>query len=496
MAAKPKRAFAVVLCDFLVRAAAMLVPRDRRPEWRQEWTAEIWHRWQFLLHAGLWDRREAFALIRNCCGAFPDAAWHFASQDAVRHRVREWARSPWTCLGAFAALLLLVAVLSSGLPATRELFLGPHNASDRLVFIWLHPIVGGGDKGLPPDVVPAWKLHSQLLESVAPFNISYATFAVPGRPVPRPLVITTQPALFDVFRVRPQLGTVAAEHRAVVLDHRAWVSLFHARPGVIGSKVRIGRTFYPVEAVLPARFEFLSRHASVYLVQPFTPESSAMIVARARPGVTAHALDKELTRISENVCYYFFTSQLRISFFKDALWTPVRMFAIAALLSAILTCMVSRVHMRNIRPAWSREHRAATRRRVAFFSAKLMLAFAVVFVAALEWSRPESSLLYASRDPASGPFLVWLYILGTMGVLFWSVADQRARCRVCLRLLCFPVRVGCPGCLLLDWSGTELFCSEGHGLLHVPDLAPSWDEESQHWIALDESWRGLFAHSK
>jgi hypothetical protein len=111
-------------------------------------------------------------------------------------------------------------------------------------------------------------------------------------------------------------------------------------------------------------------------------------------------------------------------------------------------------------------------------------------------TRSESAILLASRDPGDGPFLVWLYVLGSMGVLFWAVADQRARCRVCLRLLAFPVRVGCPGCLLLDWSGTELFCSEGHGVLHVPHMAPSWDEEAERWISLDESWQGLFASQK
>jgi hypothetical protein len=48
----------------------------------------------------------------------------------------------------------------------------------------------------------------------------------------------------------------------------------------------------------------------------------------------------------------------------------------------------------------------------------------------------------------------------------------------------------------LDWSGTETVCAEGHGVLHVPHLAPSWDEEAEHWIALDESWQELFAGTK
>jgi hypothetical protein len=33
-------------------------------------------------------------------------------------------------------------------------------------------------------------------------------------------------------------------------------------------------------------------------------------------------------------------------------------------------------------------------------------------------------------------------------------------------------------------------------VLHVPHMTASWDEEDEHWIALDESWRELFAPMK
>ena len=157
---------------------------------------------------------------------------------------------------------------------------------------------------------------------------------------------------------------------------------------------------------------------------------------------------------------------------------------------------ISKVRIRRLRSAFRSENRKASIRRAAFFAAKSGLCLAFILLAGLEWSRSQSAVLFASWDPANGPLLVWLYILGSMGVWLWSLADQRARCRVCLRLLCFPVRVGCPGCLLLDWSGTELLCTEGHGVLHVPHLAPSWDEESDRWIALDDSWQELFAHTR
>jgi hypothetical protein len=499
MQADPTTPLSVAFCNAMIRVAAKLVPAAQREDWRREWLAEIWHRWQFLFHADAWDRREAARLVHNCVGAFADAAWHVISQETLRNRLRDSARSPWTCLGGLAAVLAILAAMTSGFPATRQLLaFQSQQSSGPLLFIWLHPTVGGPDRGLPPDVAPAWARHSRLLESVAAFNINRAQLALPQNRVPRPLIVTTEPALFQVLRTRAAIGEFPSnrESSELVLDYPTWVSLFHRDPKVIGSRLKLGRHFYRVSAVLPADFHFLTRQASAYLVQPALSEPRVIVVARARPGTAKEKLDRELTKIAEDFCYYFFTAQLRFGFFTTAILTPLGFFGTAVLVSAIIALAMCRVRVRHVRFALRTANRRTALLRAAFFAGKLTLALAIVFIAGLEWARSESSVLLASKDPASGPFLVWLYILGAMGVFFWSVADQRARCRVCLRLLCFPVRIGCPGCLLLDWSGTELLCSEGHGVLHVPHLAPSWDEEAEHWIALDESWQGLFAHTK
>jgi hypothetical protein len=491
MAAEQREPFSIVFCRAMIRVAAQLVPAARRREWRQEWLAEIWHRWQFLLYTREWSRREAVRLFRNCLGAFVDAGWHFASQERVQSRVREWARSPWLCLGAIAGLLAVVGVASGWFPATRQLLFGPYGQRERLVFAWLHPI-GGIEKGVPPDVVPKWAKYSQLLEGAAGFDVSHTRVSAPRVAAWMPLVVRTEPSLFRIFRVRPELGAMP-ESSGVVLDHRSWVSIFHANPAVIGSTITVGGESQRIAAVLPASFQFLSRQPSVYLVQHELTDEQVMVVGRTKPGVTERPLDRELERIAQDKCYYFFGPDLRLRFLQSAVVTPLRFFGMAVAIAILLLLMVSRISLRRLRAAWEPGHKKATLRRCAFFAAKAGLALVAVFTAGLEWSRSDGSFLFASQDPANGPFLVWLYILGAMGVLFWSLADQRARCRVCLRLLCFPVRIGCPGCLLLDWSGTELLCAEGHGVLHVPHMAPSW-EEAEHWIGLDESWRELFAH--
>lgn len=489
-AGKPPRS--VQLCNLMVHIAARLVPAVQRGEWQREWLAEIWHRWQFLFYAGVWDNRESRALMRNCLGVFPDAIWHFALQDSVQEKVRGWARSPWSCLGAIGILITALAVVTGGFPATRQiLFSASHPANDRLLFIWLHPTLGGGDKALPSDVPPAWASHSKLLESVAGFRITRQQIVSPADAVTHPLVIATEPTLFNVLRAVPSLGAIPVES-GVVIDQRAWKALFHNNPKIVGSNILIGKETYPVAAVLPDSFYFLTRQPSIFIVTRW-PSGRVDVIARLRPGVTPAQLDRELVTISEGVTYYFFKSQLRMSFVKDTLWTPLGLFGVAVFAAAFLCFWAAHVHLRQIRLAFEPTRRKAAMRRGLFFAAKVLLALVFVFVAGLEWARSQSAILFASRDPAGGPFLLWLYILAAMGVFFWALADQRARCRVCLRLLCFPVRIGCPGCLLLDWSGTELLCTEGHGVLHVPHMAPSWDEESERWITLDESWKSLFA---
>ncbi|MDQ2713014.1 MAG: ABC transporter permease [Acidobacteriota bacterium] len=443
-----------------------------------------------------------FGVARRNCVYFEDA-WEpcltrFGTSRG-RKRFKAGSVSPfvlWTCLGGLLAALAVLGVVTAGFPATRNLIqTATDRNSERLIYVWLHPSVGGGDQGLPPDVVPAWAAGSRLLEGVAPFVIGHRELRDWQGRQTRPLIIKTQASLFQVLHAKPMIGQVLSTE-GVVLTYRIWKSMFHGDGQVLRRKVRLGSEWYRVAAVMPANFRFLSRQPAVFLIEPVVPDKRVMVAARIKPGVSEKKLDAELTRIAETACYYFLRSQLRYSFPQDAVWTPVRSFFVAAFATALLLLAVSRFSLRRLQASLQKQRSTVFIKRAMFFSAKLTLAFLVVFVAALEWSRSDSAVLYASQDPATGPFLLWLYILGTMGVLFWSVADQRVRCRVCLRLMCLPVRVGCPGCLLLDWSGTELLCTEGHGILHVPHLAASWDEDSERWISLDESWKSLFAETK
>jgi hypothetical protein len=469
------------------------VPPAQRLEWKQEWEAEIWHRWRFFLDAGEWNGRATVHLVRSCLGSFYDAAWHFAAQESVQDRLRECARSPWTCLAVAGTLLLISIAATGGIPATREL-LRPvfHKNTDRLMIISIRSEGGRRERGFHPEVVQVWRKESRLLDSLVPFRFGKLEMRLPDGRTAHPLVITTEPGLFKVLRTRLEQGSLSSEP-SIVLDVRSWKSLFHGHPEALGASVTVAGRRYRVAGILPSDVEFLSRQPTCYLVKsqlssdPAMIDDRVMIAALARTGATEEAIDRELTKSAREADYDFWGSALRLTFLEDTLLTPLHFFGIAIFPSALIVMALCRVRVLRLR---------FDLKPASFFLGKVSIALATVFAVFLEMSRPTSSLLLSWRDGASGPTLVWLYIAGSMGVWFWALADQRARCRVCLRLLCFPVRVGCPGCLLLDWAGTELACTEGHGFLHVPDMATSWEEESDRWISLDESWRGLFARSE
>jgi hypothetical protein len=479
----PERPFVLVCCFTMFQAASLIVPA--RKAWLAEWQWRALSRWQFLRETGLWNKREAVRLFFFSMLSLIDALRQVAAQEEFQEKLRVLVQSPASCLVVLASALVVVAVSSGGLPSTRDLlFKKLDNPDGRLAFVWLHTTRHGGDHPLPSDIIRAWNQHGTQVRSAAGFRASHLPVVLPGGGQVRPLVFLTEPNFFRIMRMQPAFGAVPAAP-GLVLSYSAWSTLFHGDPRVIGSDVLIGQKTYPVTAVLPSQSEPLTRQPALYLVTPRIEHDDLFAVARVKEGTSSRRLENELGKVAEDITFYFLQGQLRVSFAQPAVLTPLWSFAAAALASGLLLMVVFRMNWRVFHPFT---------RQAAFFYAKTLLALACVFTACLEWSRSSSAILFGTFDPASGPFLLWLYIMGTMGVFFWTVIDQKARCRECLRLLAFPVRIGSPGTFLLDWSGTEFCCSEGHGVLHVPHLAPSWSDESDHWITLDDSWQSLFQH--
>jgi hypothetical protein len=126
-------------------------------------------------------------------------------------------------------------------------------------------------------------------------------------------------------------------------------------------------------------------------------------------------------------------------------------------------------------------------RRWMFLAVKFSLLLPTIYFASLDIAYAfPSAPLRAQYIQIVASFLMALFSFR------WTLKDQRRRCPVCLSTLTNPARVGEPSRNFLAWNGTELICTGGHGLLHVPELPTSWFA-TQRWLYLDSSWSGVFS---
>ena len=123
-----------------------------------------------------------------------------------------------------------------------------------------------------------------------------------------------------------------------------------------------------------------------------------------------------------------------------------------------------------------------------FLSAKLLLT--------LVWGFLLSADITLLARMAIGHYADWVELLSTALIailgLRWALLNQERRCQHCLRMLSEPTRVGFASRNFLDWNGMELYCAEGHGLLHITEMEGSWCWYDL-WVELDPTWHTLFS---
>jgi hypothetical protein len=122
-----------------------------------------------------------------------------------------------------------------------------------------------------------------------------------------------------------------------------------------------------------------------------------------------------------------------------------------------------------------------------FLGVKVVLTLMIGFLASVVATIPARMVVGRYADWVE---LLMSALVVTVGMR-WALLNQEQRCQKCLRMLSQPTRVGPPSRNFLDWNGTELVCSDGHGLLHVPEMQGSWCWYDV-WVELDPGWSSLF----
>ncbi len=488
-------------CRAILWLASLLVPRAQRVEWRQVRMRQVWHWVNFLAERGQLNRENRLVLARHCWGAFADAFWVRYEREEFLRRMDRRLRAPSTCI-AFASVLVVVIVLAGGfIPAARSRLSSAIPRADRVCLISLNGKFRRFRSETLIDLATAWR-GSKLLDGVAAYSWGPQRLTGMQRTVPI-LTARLSPEFFELLGVKAALGRTLRSDDAqscktcIVLSDEIWKLQFKGETRVIGQRIMIDGIEWVVIGVLPRNFHLISSNISAWtLLNPYIPPYSNFVerigaVGRMKSGATEGQVEADLTDLSENAGYVLPASLLTVSSAQSEMRRSVETYMAFLLLA--MSCAVWIVYARNSNrgPGQPPASLAAQCRWWAFFvgkSALLLIATCLLAVVSVRWF---SVHVIGSIYPMADVFALWLFLLLSVGPLSWAIHDQRKRCRVCLRRLGNPIRIGAPGYVLLNWSGTEMVCSEGHGTLYLPDAHADWLER-ERWNNLDDSWAELF----
>ena len=487
-------------CRLLIWLASWIVPSGQRQQWRDGRTKQVWHWCQFLVESRQFTRDKKLELARFCWNSFASAFWLRFDREIFLQQQDRLRRSPKFCLGAAALTLVLLALIGGIVPVVRSFLSSPIPETDRVCVISLNGKFRRVRSETLLDLAAAWR-GSKLLDAVAPYSWGPDTLLGSRRSIPI-LSARVAPGFFTVLGLQAARGRIFRGgdeqtcSSCVLLSDQIWQLQFHSDPSIVGKRVTVDGAERLVIGVLPSNFHLLSPEIAVWtLLDSQAPPFSNFVerigaVARMKPGATQQKVEAELADLTENAGYVFPASMLAVTSGAAEIWRYVVSLALLILLA--VGCAALIVYARSGSAMGRAPSTPRDRLRWwSFFFAKSVLLLFVTGLLAWTTVRWLSVSLVGSIHPMTNIVVVWLFLVLSVAPLSWAIYDQQRRCRVCLKRLGTPIQIGAPGYVLLDWSGTEMVCPDGHGVLYLPDSQANWLERDR-WDNLDDSWADLF----
>jgi hypothetical protein len=452
-----------LICRVTVWAAERLVPASCRREWREEHSGNLWQWTLAAASARAGDSR--FALIAHTKRALL-AALHTRFNS-------ELFGSPVFCLGAGVSFILALALASGGFRVLRHAVPAlSYRDPQRVVVLAQGPPIFGMRLGFRDRDADLFRSRSHSLEGVATYMWNTTVFQSP-RGFHEMLAAETGPQFFNVLGVGPFLGSALDGPDSFLASYAFWKSQLGGSRTVLGQRFEIGGRSLRLAGVMPRSFSFLSAPIAVWLVSP--PETPVTprrwwltlrgAVGRLRPGVSQAAAEKELRELMVQAHSGRPNFSVRATPIADLVYRPARSYAFDLLMSTsvILLWAAFNVFRDRTRGApWQR-----TGRFWGFFVVKTMLALIALFVIVFEFGGVTQLGVTGGVRPGTGPLGAWFFYSGIALIFIWAWRDQPGRCRVCLRQMRQPLRIGVPGQILLATAGQEVMCPQGHGSVYT-----------------------------
>ena len=479
----------------LLRIASLVAPSRRRAEWWREWRAELWHVRRERVPAGGLCWPAELEITAFCLGAFRDSYCLRRQSPRESQPPASFFGSAAYCLFAMAVVLAAGMIVALRLPGVRAVTGTPlYRLNPHLVQIQRAEPDDDAAPTVPYRTFLNWKARRQRsFDEFAFFSIAYHSVSTGGERPTRWTIAHASANLFSLAGIPLQFALTdpPSDLPSVILGCSAFVRNFGANPQIVGSVLQIGEMNARIAAVLPCRAVALPGRVDAWLVEPSSWEAH-----NAAGYVVAHLSERgrlEMTspRIAITAAG---AGESQTEFWGDSIedgepgpWAIYLFTVFLALLSlpAVTSVSMAESSFSSHKPSLSRRLC-----RWAFLAGKIALLLALTYFISLDlaysWFPIDSQWPLNIQLFAS-------FLLSLFGMR-WVVLDQRRRCPVCLRRVSNPARVGDASRTFLAWNGTELICTAGHTLLHVPGLPTSWFS-AQRWLYLDTSWQFLFAAS-
>jgi hypothetical protein len=479
----------------LLGCASFLVPEKLRVEWRQEWKSELWHaRRSNGASSAPWWRTEG-EIAGFCFGAFQDAACLRRLWWQDRRGFASARGSAALCLFWLGSLLLasyLISILLPGVRAVRDFSSEP--VSPGTILIQDEEAQSSSDPSMTIDQVRMWdRGRHRYVDGFAFYRVAREPVELGPHPAGTWRIAQASSNLFALagwsLHFKAPKEDAQSDVPGLVLSERVWRKQFGANPEIFGTELLVGSRPTRVVGVAPVDAWRLPGNTDAWLL-----ESNSEINSNGRGYAVAHLTRSGRSEMWSGLVHIssYDAQKSEHGFWGESLegqlpglaniyWFGMLLAFLA--LPAIASVSLAEYSFSSHKP--SRIRRAV---RVGFLGAKIVLIMLITY-----FSSVDLAYWHFSAVSPAGVYVQFFssFILCLFGMR-WALLDQRQRCPVCLRRVTHPTEVGSASRMFLAWSGTELICTGGHALLHVPGLPTSWFS-TQRWMYLDSSWDFLFA---
>lgn len=479
----------------LLRSASLLVPSGQRSSWLQEWRSELWYvnRSSLTENIPFFTREHQAATF--CLGAFHDAWYLRCERKALIARTVRPSRSALRTTAALFVLAVLSFVAAFLVPGVRSV-LRPSLYRDTRNLVLISP-QGTMNREAPlmrMRYLRFWRERAtRMFSEIAFYGPIVKQVRTASHHAPELHIARVSSNLFPMLGIQTSSPVATTQLPILLVSPATWQSQFHDEYVTPGTAIKVGIRKAIFGGILPDGQWQLPGSFDAWLIESGSDTSA--IPDTARGYILAHRIssaENEKLGGRWNMAAPEPDGDLgnyeciSLSSMES---TPLRIYLFTIFLALLALPATTSIPLGEY-PLGSEHISWALRlRRWMFLGVKFSLLLPTIYFGSLD-------LAFSFSVSTSGAQYIQIVASFLMALFSfrWALKDQRRRCPVCLSTLTNPARVGEPSRSFLGWNGTELICTDGHGLLHVPELPTSWFA-TQRWLYLDSSWSSVFISS-